>query len=483
MTVATTTNRILYNADDSTVAFAFTFPITAESDMVVIHTDSSGVETTLMLTTHYAISASPWTSGGTVTTVATYATGETVLLKRVMPLTQATDYVENDPFPAETHEAALDKLTFVTQQIDEENDRAIKLPQSSAFTDLEIPEPESEKVLQWNAAADALQNVDVSSLGALVVTTPFSESLLDDISADAHWVTLMATITKATARSSLDVPSNSEAILDSLIDAAGDLIIGTAADTPALLPIGTAGQVLTVNSGATAPEWVTGAPVGSLLAMTDSTVPSGYLKLNGPTISMTTYEALYDYYGNAIYGLNAGTNFTADSGTDVITATSHGLSDDDVIELTNSGGALPNGLLADTKYFVITSTANTFQVSTTQGGAAVNFTDNGTGTHSFHEDYALPDFRGEFMRGWDDSAGTDPDAGSRTDRGDGTTGDNVGTKQADEFKAHTHTVDSSNNAGAKSWYGGTASGSFNSGSTGGNESRPTNINVMYCVKY
>jgi hypothetical protein len=46
-----------------------------------------------------------------------------------------------------------------------------------------------------------------------------------------------------------------------LITTAGDLLYGTAADTVARLGIGTAGQVLKVNSGATAPEW--GAAGGS----------------------------------------------------------------------------------------------------------------------------------------------------------------------------------------------------------------------------
>lgn len=40
-------------------------------------------------------------------------------------------------------------------------------------------------------------------------------------------------------------------------DAAGDLVYGTGADTFTKLALGTAGQVLTVNSGATAPEWKT----------------------------------------------------------------------------------------------------------------------------------------------------------------------------------------------------------------------------------
>jgi hypothetical protein len=47
-----------------------------------------------------------------------------------------------------------------------------------------------------------------------------------------------------------------------LITTAGDLLYGTAADTVARLGIGTVGQVLQVNSGATAPEWAAAASGG-----------------------------------------------------------------------------------------------------------------------------------------------------------------------------------------------------------------------------
>jgi hypothetical protein len=48
-----------------------------------------------------------------------------------------------------------------------------------------------------------------------------------------------------------------------LVTTAGDTLYATAADTLARLAIGTAGQVLKVNSGATAPEWA--APAGGLV--------------------------------------------------------------------------------------------------------------------------------------------------------------------------------------------------------------------------
>lgn len=54
----------------------------------------------------------------------------------------------------------------------------------------------------------------------------------------------------------------------------------------------------------------------------------------------------------------------------------------------------------------------------------------GDGSSTFN----LPDYRGEFLRGFDNGAGNDPNAASRTDRGDGTTGDNVGTKQTDALQ-------------------------------------------------
>ena len=55
-----------------------------------------------------------------------------------------------------------------------------------------------------------------------------------------------------------------------LITTAGDLLYGTAADTVARLGIGTAGQVLKVNSGATAPEWGAAAAGGANWSLLNS---------------------------------------------------------------------------------------------------------------------------------------------------------------------------------------------------------------------
>lgn len=77
-------------------------------------------------------------------------------------------------------------------------------------------------------------------------------------------------------------------------------------------------------------------------------------------------------------GAGAKTLATAAASTDTLTAYGHGFSDDDRIILRTAGiGDLPTGLSESTIYYVVSSATNTFQLSTTSGGAAVNFTGDG----------------------------------------------------------------------------------------------------------
>lgn len=74
--------------------------------------------------------------------------------------------------------------------------------------------------------------------------------------------------------------------------------------------------------------------------------------------------------------------FTADAGTDTLTSVAHGMSNGTVIAVSSST-SLPGGLSASTIYYVIGATADTFQVSLSSGGSAVNITGAGTGTHTY----------------------------------------------------------------------------------------------------
>ncbi len=104
-------------------------------------------------------------------------------------------------------------------------------------------------------------------------------------------------------------------------------------------------------------------------------------------------------------------------------------------------------------------------------------------------DFFVPDLRGRFLRGVDGIAGRDPDKASRTaSNSGGQTGNNVGSLQADELKAHDHTIQLTNSAGG---FGGSLLGPVG-GSTGpiistnltiGNETRPKNVYVNFIIKY
>ncbi|HEY8271040.1 MAG TPA: phage tail protein, partial [Pseudobdellovibrionaceae bacterium] len=59
------------------------------------------------------------------------------------------------------------------------------------------------------------------------------------------------------------------------------------------------------------------------------------------------------------------------------------------------------------------------------------------GTGDGSTTFNLPDLRGYFLRGWNHASGNDPDVDSRTNSGGGEVGDNIGTKQTDQFASHT----------------------------------------------
>jgi hypothetical protein len=182
MTVSSDTSRSDYAGNGSTSDFATGFRFLQNSDLKVILTvTSTGVEAVQVLNSDYTVVGAGLDSGGTVSMTTPPATGETLTIKRNVALTQTTDYVENDDFPAESHEQALDKLTMITQQIQEESDRSLKLTESQQSSGLTIPAPADGLFLQWDSFGN-LQNVSISDLGAITIT-PFGQDFIDSANA------------------------------------------------------------------------------------------------------------------------------------------------------------------------------------------------------------------------------------------------------------------------------------------------------------
>ena len=164
MTVSSTTVKNSYSGNDSTTEFAYTFKIFADTDLQVIIRSSTGTETTKTLTTHYTVSGAGDASGGNVTFTSgnTPATGETVVIRRGVPQTQAIDYIANDPFPAESHEEGLDRATMTIQQMQEELDRSFKVSRTNSITTPEFTEDaatRASKTLGFDSTGNVLTTV------------------------------------------------------------------------------------------------------------------------------------------------------------------------------------------------------------------------------------------------------------------------------------------------------------------------------------
>ncbi len=89
------------------------------------------------------------------------------------------------------------------------------------------------------------------------------------------------------------------AIAKTTVTTAGDIIYRNAT-VPVRLGIGTANQVLTVNSGATAPEWATPASGGMTLLTT--------MTLSGSSVTSSTFSSAYNNLFIYIKGAYCGTN-------------------------------------------------------------------------------------------------------------------------------------------------------------------------------
>jgi len=188
MTISTTTSRIDYAGDGVTTALPVPFTFFAASELrVIARTIATGVEAVLTISTDYTVAGGNG-GPGTVAMSAAPATTVQISILRNTARTQLVDYVENDPFPAETHERALDRVVAIVQEIERDAERAVRI----AETDSEAATlPTAVARANTYLAFDALGSPIASpgAAGAFPVST-WAATLLDDTSAAAARATL-----------------------------------------------------------------------------------------------------------------------------------------------------------------------------------------------------------------------------------------------------------------------------------------------------
>ena len=175
MTLTTTTNRASYAGDGVETEFAIPFQFPDAADIEAVLRDAMGNAALWLENTHYSLTGAGNPAGGTLSVLVatidhTPASGETLIIRRIVPETQEADYPGGGAFPMTAHEQALDKLTMLVQQHSETLARAPRIPVTTSLPGVPAPEPEALTLLRWNATADAVENADPSTGPAL--TTP-----------------------------------------------------------------------------------------------------------------------------------------------------------------------------------------------------------------------------------------------------------------------------------------------------------------------
>ncbi len=135
MTVPSTTARNDYTSPAPSAPLPFTFPIFTASALQVLSTDiATGAQSTLVQGVDYNLPGTAWANGGSISPLATWATGKIYTLRRVVPLTQQLDMRNQGAYFAEDQERALDLLTEADQQQQDQLDRSLKLPAGEVGT-------------------------------------------------------------------------------------------------------------------------------------------------------------------------------------------------------------------------------------------------------------------------------------------------------------------------------------------------------------
>ena len=159
-------------------------------------------------------------------------------------------------------------------------------------------------------------NTDLVKNGALAIRT--AVDAIDTSLVDLKGGTTGQVLSKASGTDmdfSWVAQDDSNAIQNAIVDAKGDLIAASAADTPARLAVGANGTVLTADSTeATGLKWVAAASGGGYTSIASGTISSAALNI---TSIPSTYKALVlelrDITKASAFDVNM--QFNSDSGT------------------------------------------------------------------------------------------------------------------------------------------------------------------------
>jgi len=366
MTVSTTIIKNSHSANGTQHSFAYGFKIFVNGDLDVIIRSSTGTETVKTLDTDYIVTNAGNDSGGNVLFKFNTGTssdahfsssdkrpqnGETVILRRGLDITQSTDYVANDPFPAESHENALDRLTLISQELQEELGRSIKLSRTNTMTSTEFTvgaTDRASKILAFDSSGEIAVTQELGTFkGDWAASTDY---VIRDIVKDTSTNNIFIVTAAHTSSGSQPLTTNANSAKYSLIvDAASATTSASNAASSA---------TAAANSATAAGNSETAAGTSETNAATSATKAQNYaIKVDG-AVESSNYSAKAWAIGgtgvNDTAGAGAAKNWATEA--DTVDGTEHSSKTYAVSGSTLNSGSSKNWALGGGDSFASSNT-------------------------------------------------------------------------------------------------------------------------------
>ncbi len=158
MAVNNNQSKFSYNGNGTTGPWNYPRYFIQNSDLLVVKTNTSGVDIPLSFPADYSVTGAGNPSGGSITTTAAVVVGETITVAGNVDYIQPDEYPETGNLPAKTIERGLDRQTMMIQQIKEIVGRCLRFRISSTVTEFNVDTPVANAALVYNEDGDGVTN-------------------------------------------------------------------------------------------------------------------------------------------------------------------------------------------------------------------------------------------------------------------------------------------------------------------------------------
>ena len=151
MTVQSENSKAVYIANGTTVSFAIPFYFFNHEIIVLTGADRTPLEEGI----DYELKGAGEQAGGEVVFKTAPEAKTQITIKRYVPLTQLTTFIEGENFPAKDYENSLDRLIMALQTLKENLSRCVSVPDGTEKT----PEEIYELMLEIDASFSLIKQV------------------------------------------------------------------------------------------------------------------------------------------------------------------------------------------------------------------------------------------------------------------------------------------------------------------------------------